>query len=220
MLTHFIPLTVQLLSWLLIGSTFVLNQHFTSTSQRLLQTRASSLYSILQFIDSLPDSRHADELELCPVSYSEVLKSLASMRLDCSTGADQIPAKYLKLSAEYISSPLTHIINCFISSHSFPKAWKNARASPIPKVDSPVEADDYCPIAILPFLSKVYERLVLSQLVSYIKRLHVYSDNIAGYRKGHCITTILMRIRDDINAMKKGEVTLIASLIFPKRLTL
>ena len=116
---------------------------------RLLQTRASSFDSILQFIDSLSDSRHADELELSPVSYSEVLKSLASMRLDCSTGADQIPAKYLKLSAEYISSPLTHIINCFISSHSFPKAWKNARIWPIPKVDSPVEADDYRPIAVL-----------------------------------------------------------------------
>ena len=100
----------------------VLNQHFTSTSQRLLQTRASSLDSILQFIDSLLDSQRADEFELRPVSYSEVLKSLTFMRLDCSTGADQIPVKYLKLSTEYIASPLTH---CFISSHSLPKTWKN-----------------------------------------------------------------------------------------------
>ena len=91
----------------------MLNQHFTLTSQRLLQTRASSLDSILQFIDSLPDSQHTDEFELCHVSYSEeVLKTLASMRLHCSTGVDQIPVKYLKLSTEYISSPLTHIINC------------------------------------------------------------------------------------------------------------
>ena len=139
------------------------------------------------------------------------------MRLDCSTGADKIPAKYLKLSAEYIASPLTHIINCYISSHSFPKAWKNARVSPIPKVDSTVEADDYRPIAILPCLSKVYERLMLSQLVSYIERLQVYSDKIAGYRKGHCTTTVLMQTRDDIiNAMKKGEVTLITFADFSK----
>ena len=62
---------------------------------------------------------------------------------------------------------------------------------------------------------------MLSQLVSYIERLQVYSDNIAGYRKGHCTTAVLMQIRDDIiNAMKKGEVTLIAFTDFPKRLTL
>ena len=194
----------------------MLNQHFTSTSQRLLQTRASSLDSILQFIDSLPDSQRADEFEPRPVCYREVLKSLASMRLDCSTGADQIPAKYLKLSAEYITLPLTHTINCYISSHSFPKAWKNVRVSPIPKVDA-VEADDYRPIAILPCLSKVYERLVLSQLVTYIERLQVYSNNIAGYHKGHCTTTVLMQIRDDIiNAMKESEVTLIAFADFSK----
>ena len=80
-----------------------------------------------------------------------------------------------------------------------------------------MEADDYRPISILPCLSKVYERLVLSQLVSYIERLQVYSDNIARYRKGHCTTTVLMRITDDlINAMKKGEVTLIAFADFSK----
>ena len=53
--------------------------------------------------------------------------------------------------------------------------------------------------------------------MSYIERLQVYSDNIARYRKGHSTTTVLMRFRDDlINAMKKGEVTLIAFADFSK----
>ena len=38
------------------------------------------------------------------------------MRSDCSTGAVQIPAKYLKMAADYIPSPLTQIINTFISN--------------------------------------------------------------------------------------------------------
>ena len=56
---------------------------------------------------------------------------------------------------------------------------------------------------------------MLSQLVSYIERLQIYSDNIAGYRKGHCTTTVLMQIRDDIiNAIIKK--TLIAFADFYK----
>ena len=139
------------------------------------------------------------------------------MRNDCSTGCDQIPSKYLKLSADIISSPLTHILNCFINTNTFPAAWKTARFSPIPKVDFPTESDHYRPIAILPVLSKVYERLVLSQLLEYVELERLFQDTTSGYRKGHSTTTVLLRIRDDIiQAMKKGELTLIAFADFSK----
>ena len=80
------------------------------------------------------------------------------MRYDCSTGNDQISAKYLKLNTDIIASPLTHILNSFISMSSFPEAWKVALVSPIPKVESPFESDHYRPIAILPAISKVFEK--------------------------------------------------------------
>ena len=133
------------------------------------------------------------------------------MRSDCFTGADQIPAKYLMMAADYIASPLTQIIHSFISNNTFPAAWKMARVSPIPtcKVDSPIIADQYRRIAVLPALSKVYERLVLNQIVEFIEQSHIYNESITGYHKGHSTTTVLLRIRDGMaRAMKKGEVTL------------
>lgn len=60
------------------------------------------------------------------------------MRSDCSTGADEIPAKYLKMATDYIASPPTQIINSFISNNVFPAAWKMTRVTPIPEVDSPI----------------------------------------------------------------------------------
>ena len=72
-----------------------------------------------------------------------------------------IPVKYVKLAADWIASPLGHIINHYIANNSFPKSWKLARVSPTPKTDHPVEPDAFRPIAILPALSKNYERLVL-----------------------------------------------------------
>ena len=35
-----------------------------------------------------------------------------------------------------------------------------ARVSPIPEVESPIESDHYRPMAILPAISKVFEKLV------------------------------------------------------------
>ena len=65
-----------------------------------------------------------------------------------------------------------------MSASTFPKAWKTSRISPVPKVDNPKECDDYRPIAILPVLSKVYERLVLSQMIEYIERHRIFSEKI------------------------------------------
>ena len=105
-----------------------------------------------------------------PVAYCELLKQLKTLRSDCSTGADHIPAKYLKMSANHIASPLTQIINSFISNSTFPAAWKMVRVSLVPKVDSPINADQYRPIAVLPALSKVYEQLVHNQILEFIEQ--------------------------------------------------
>ena len=80
-----------------------------------------------------------------------------------------------------------------------------------------MESDDFRPIAILPVLSKIYERLVLKQLLLYIEDHNILHSGMSGFRKGHSINSVLLRIRDDIiRAMKKGEVTLIAFADFSK----
>ena len=81
--------------------------------------------------------------------------------------------------------------------------------SPIPKVDNPVSEKDYRPVSILPSLSKIFERLVLNQILVFIEKQALLASSISGHRRGHSTTTVLMGIRDDIiRAMKKGEVTL------------
>ena len=95
-----------------------------------------------------------------------------------------------------------------------------ARVSPLPKVDSQINADQYRLIAILLALSKVYERLVLNQILEFIEQNHIFTESMTGYRKGHFTTTFLQQIRDDIiRAMKKVKSLSLLLLISPKRLT-
>ena len=87
-------------------------------------------------------SDQADELStfaLRNVSRDEVLKEISRLRSDFSTGINQILVKFVKLASDYLSGPLTYTINSCINTSSFPKTWKTARVSPIPKVDNPID---------------------------------------------------------------------------------
>ena len=83
------------------------------------------------------------------------------------------------------------------------------RVFPIPKIKNPVSEKDYCPVSILPSLSKIFEQLVLNQILVFIEKQALLASSISGYRRGHSTTTVLMGFRDDIiQAMKKGEVNI------------
>ena len=86
----------------------------------------------------------------------------------------------------------------------FPTEWKCV----IPKIDNPTTDDDYRPISILPVLSKVFERLMMKQLCNFIEINNIYFSTQAGYRRNYSTNTILIKMRDILNAMNKGEVTL------------
>ena len=62
---------------------------------------------------------------------------------------------------------LTHIINLSISTSNFPQLWKNAKVIPLHKKDDQLNPKNFRPVAILPVFSKVLERVVFEQIVSY-----------------------------------------------------
>ena len=76
----------------------------------MLGSTPNSPHILQELINSLSDSS-TSSFDHRPVTYCELLKQLKNLRSDCSTGADQIPAKYLKMSANHIASLLTQIIN-------------------------------------------------------------------------------------------------------------
>lgn len=62
-----------------------------------------------------------------PVTYQEVLRQLKTLRLECLTRHDQIRAKFVKLVADYIVSPLTHINEC-MAINSFSENMESCKS--------------------------------------------------------------------------------------------
>lgn len=189
-----------------------LNKHFNTTAERLLNSKPKSENLLHQLIERLPEPENP--FTIAEVSYGDVRKAILSLRNDCSTGHDQLPSKYLKLCVDEICSPVCHIINTSIIKCVFPSQWKISKISPIPKIDYPAEPSDYRPISILPILSKVYEKLIMTQMTDKEELLSVTQS---GFRKGHCTVTTCIKIKNDIlKAMNRGEVTLAVLADFSK----
>lgn len=181
-----------------------LNNHFNTVAEKLTNRKSLTSTELHSLIKTFPDNPQGFTIK--PTTYNVVKTALNKIREDCSTGHDNIPINLLKQMSDYIISPLCHIINSFISEGTFPTEWKIARISPLLKVKSPSEAVDYRPISVLPILSKVYERVILHQLLEYIKTL--YKNTQHGFRKSRSTVTCLLKLRDDIlKAMSRGEVT-------------
>ena len=129
-----------------------LNNYFISRTERTLSTEPDDINNH-DLIQRFPQ-HDGHSFMLRQVSPKEVIWEIGKLRMDCSTGVDQIPVKFIKLVAEDLAGPLTYIINTCIESAFFPQIWKTARISPIPKILHPEDEEDYRPISILPALSK------------------------------------------------------------------
>ena len=81
------------------------------------------------------------------------------MQPKTSSGFDNISLKLIKTCANYITKPLTAIINQSLTQGTFPDLLKIAKVIPIYKKENQHLFDNYRPISLLPSLSKIFENV-------------------------------------------------------------
>ena len=102
--------------------------------------------------------------KLKPVSIKDIEKELLGLNARKSTGLDNLPSRFLKDGATFLSKPLAHIINSSITTGSVPNELKIAKVTPLYKKNSRLEVGNYRPISVLPCVSKILEKCVYNQL--------------------------------------------------------
>ena len=142
------------------------------------------------------------------VTQNEVDKELRKLKSKKATGIDGIPSKLLKDCAYVISFPLTFIINQSLESSTVPSEWKVAKVVPLFKSGKPTELDNYRPISILPVLSKVQEKLIHAQLMSFLEANQLLSSKQFGFRSKKSTELAVVTFLDHIrHKMDEGYLT-------------
>ena len=84
---------------------------------------------------------------------------------------------------------------------------EKSKIIPLHKKDDPLNPKNYRPVAIVPVLSKILERVVFNQLVSYLNSNNLLHPNHHAYRPGHNTTTALIQMYDGwLKAVESGQL--------------
>jgi hypothetical protein len=137
--------------------------------------------------------------KLQPIS-SESLKKiiLASNSKYCHL--DPISTGLLRECLPCLLPSITKMINLSINTSTVPKSWKIASVSPLLKKSTldPEEMKHYRPISNLPYMSKILEKVVLTQLDEHMDKHSLREPCQSAYRPCHSTETAVIKIMNDI----------------------
>eukprot|EP00660_Eupelagonema_oceanica_P019434 gene19434-biopygen43770 len=97
-------------------------------------------------------------------------QALSKSKTTWSTGIDDVPMAILKKVAEHITPFLAELSNAIICERQWPRCWKEAKVRAVWKnKGSRREIKTYRPIALLPAVSRVVEKIIVKQLMAQIQ---------------------------------------------------
>jgi len=131
-----------------------------------------------------------------------------------------MPTSLLKDNIHVLAPFLTFLFNQSLSLGSVPAILKAAYITPRlkkPDLDTS-DVKSYRPISNLPVLSKVLERLVAKQLLSYLDEHKLLPELQSAYRAHHSTETAVLKVLSDIlTAVDNGDLAMLALLLNSKQ---
>ena len=161
-------------------------------------------------IHSRPTAVVAAAFKPSPIMLPELGRTISKMNSASAVGCDGISLKSVKRCLPVLAPHLLRIINTSIVTCVFPEAWKVASVVPIfkSKGDRTIPSN-FRPISLLSHLSKITEKVVCSQLSTYLALNNILCDEQYAYRRGHSTEDAVLDAVDWISqAMDEGEVCL------------
>ena len=126
---------------------------------------------------------------------------------------DPITSKLLIECLDSIPPSLTDLFTSSLASSIFPQCFKSALVTPILKKRCLDHNDlsNYRTVSNLCFIAKILEKLVLSQVSSYLNSHNLYNNCQSAYRPSHSTETDLLKVVNDLFlSPNKGNISVLA----------
>lgn len=162
------------------------------------------------------DSNNHESFSFDCIGEDEVQNAIRSTKSN-AIGLDGISPKFLKLILPILLPYITHIVNACIYSSQFPEYWKAARIIPIPKKSNPSSPSEFRPISLLPFLAKIFEKLICNQIQNYLDASNMISKWQSGFRNKHSCESAVIKVTSDMRkALDCDKICIMVLLDFSK----
>lgn len=180
-----------------------LNTFFTEVGQNLKDSIPPSNLNPLQL---LPDIDN--EMDLTITNEEELVMIIDKLN-NVGAGADKINAKIFKLTYKVILKQILHLFNRCLESGIFPRIFKIAIIKPIYKNGDRRLVNNYRPISILPFMSKILEKIIYNRLIDHLNVNSIIHENQFGFQKKKSTYMPILLLQETITkAFEDGEFAL------------
>ena len=171
------------------------NQYFIDKVEQIRKELPPAVSDPLLKLRQLMSARKC-EFTLQPVHPDQVLAIINNLSNSNAFGLDQVDTSTLKLVKTEILPAVTHIMNLSIISRKFPTSWKKSKVIPLHKKGDLLDPKNYRPVAIVPILSKILEKVIFLQMIGYLNENNLLHPNHHAYRAHHNTTTALIQMYD------------------------
>ena len=141
-----------------------------------------------------------------PEKNANEVKTITLAIKNSASGYEELPASIIKQCINSYIEPLTCIINMSISQGTFPNQLKLARVIPLFKGEDEQLVQNYRPISVLPFFSKIIEKVVASYVSDFFDDNNLFYKYQFGFRKGHSAShAIIILVERVSKALDMGK---------------
>ena len=150
-----------------------LRSHFSISQPKTLRSRVRGYLSELCRARCSVESHSS----FCsPFTLAEFLATASNLSSSTATGPDKVAYPMLKHLPRSGMDFLLYIFNLSWCSHSFPSIWKTSSIIPIHKMGKPLDSPvSFRPISLTSCVSKLFERIILSRLLFFLKSNSILS---------------------------------------------
>ncbi|PNF35250.1 hypothetical protein B7P43_G06859, partial [Cryptotermes secundus] len=138
------------------------------------------------------------EIANIPITLTEVLSTISSLKNKTSCGYDGLSNKIIKLCGEQIAKPLTYIYNLSLYTGIYPDRLKYANIIPCFKKGDASEISNYRPISLLTGFSKLFEILVFNRLKQQLTNNNIIVDEQYGFRNGASTQNAIFNLTNSV----------------------
>ena len=170
------------------------NIYFTTIGNTLAANLPQTDNDPIELIESNPDNFFC-----IPTTQAEINNIIIHSKSKKSTGFDNIDSYIVKQIAPQIVNQLANIFNKSFLTGIVPSKLKIAKVIPLYKTKDPALFSNYRPISLLPFFSKILERLMHNRLYNFLTEHNILAMNQFGFRKNYSTFLALMDLVDNIS---------------------
>ena len=131
-----------------------------------------------------------NRFEFKDVTEDEMFNKIIKIDPSKACMKNDIPPKIILGVTDIISDPLTKMFNNAKKSEKYPKSFKRADVTALPKTRDKQNKKKYRPVSLTPIFSKLFEKHMYDQMSEYSASF--ISPYIFGYRKGHSTEQCVM----------------------------